>query len=431
MSKLFLNKYLLYVCFFVFIFIFFALYPSILFGQDQAELQQGLLNSYFCGERPELKAEPKDINDLKGKDFLEINWPSLGEEDLDTIVSGESISLSKIVNYFYSFSLWLAVVVGFVSVIIAGFTYISSGSNPEKRKEATDRSKNILLGTIILLSSVLMLNFVNPDLKDLDLCYETGDCRTDIDQAEEIELPRSRLGSVVYIKQDYLGEYSGISYTNLEGSKLFYENILYRSQSTACFDCDGEGIVGYDVVETQIVNKDNPSLLEPSCNFYCAETRDRIKDFLERDCYKNQGHNYSNLYQADGSNYVDFYIFVDGSEAAPPVNCTIACMAKSDDQGESCRGIEGGEAFYGWFDTEKDSYRNIINEGRIDLYRRQYKFDMPYSPHDSYLLDFFEDGNNDKIKDRRDFRVCIGEKYVVDSQYVEQVGGNVCLCKNQ
>lgn len=434
MSKIFLNKYLFYICFFIFAFSCLVIFSLPAFGQDEG-FQEIEANYYFCGERTGLTTEPKDINDLDGDDLLKLNWPSFGEGSLNTITE-DSISLSRIVNYFYSFSLWLAVMAGFISIIIVGFTYIRSGSNPTKRKEAVDRAANIFFGIIILLSSVIILNFVNPDLKDLDLCYETGDCRVDIEEAEEIELPKSRFGSALYIKQDYIGAYSGIPYTNFEGAELFYENILYSNQSvSSCFRCEDKNIISYNATETKIIQVEDVSI---PCNFYCDGTRDRIKDFLERGCYKNQAHNYRNLYQTDNGNYetADSYIVVEGSEASSPTNCAVACMAVSADKGASCRPIEGGKSFYSWFDNFINNKINSCDEviQKLDLYRKQYELSFNSCtsiPSNSYLLDFFEDGDNDKIKDRRDFRACIGEKYVLDSQDVAQVGGSVCLCKNQ
>ncbi len=428
MNIRFCNKYIV-----LSIFVFLLLASSITIAQDSITQQNIVLNGFFCGEWEDIESEIGDIS----KTSLELQWPQLNDQTLNEIVDKEQLSLGEVINYFYSLSLWLAVVVGFLSIIFVGFAYIQSGSNPEKRKQALEKARNIFFGTVILMSSVIVLNFINPELKELNSCYETGDCKIGLKEAEKINLPKSSVGIGPYLKQSYAGDYSGIPYTNNEGANLLYENILpsryFRGSSNEnCVECNTENSYNQDSnkMVASLTGADNYP--DPLCDFYCDEGRDRIKDFLEHGCYTE--HSYSDLYNITASKY----IIVEGSGSATPVNCAAVCMANSLDDGASCKGESGSEAFYSWLDNridlykEKTSDRESLTTKIEGVYNRQYKTNIGFlvsRPRNSYLLDIFEDSEGDKIIDRKKFRECIGDNYVIDSQNVSGIEGSVCFCK--
>lgn len=113
-----------------------------------------LLLILFFGLLPIAKAEQK----------LLIEYPKIGDIDINK----EGTTLPEIIKYIYLFSLGIIGLVAFVSIIIGAVQYITSAGNDSKMGEAKDRITSALLGILILLSSVLILRTINPDLTNLD-----------------------------------------------------------------------------------------------------------------------------------------------------------------------------------------------------------------------------------------------------------------------
>ncbi len=67
-------------------------------------------------------------------------------------------------KYIYNLAITLAGIILFVSLIRGGLLYFSSGGNPTKMKEAKERIQNSLLGVLLIFSSYLILNTINPEL---------------------------------------------------------------------------------------------------------------------------------------------------------------------------------------------------------------------------------------------------------------------------
>lgn len=88
--------------------------------------------------------------------------------EISGIKIGEGTTLPEIIKYIYMFSLGIVGIVAFVSIIIGAVQYITSAGNDSKMGEAKDRITSALLGILILLSSVLILRTINPDLISLD-----------------------------------------------------------------------------------------------------------------------------------------------------------------------------------------------------------------------------------------------------------------------
>lgn len=91
---------------------------------------------------------------------METNWPpSPAGMSLST-----SSTLTNLIQYAYEWVFALAGLAFFISLIYAGIQYLSSMGDPAKTKSAMDRIKNAFIGIILLLSSWLILNTINPDL---------------------------------------------------------------------------------------------------------------------------------------------------------------------------------------------------------------------------------------------------------------------------
>jgi len=94
---------------------------------------------------------------------LELNWPS---SPAGTVLDNTS-DLTDLVKYFYEWGVALGGLATFVSLVIAGFTYLTSVGDPGKIKDAKDRATSGFLGLILLLGSWLILNTINPELTTL------------------------------------------------------------------------------------------------------------------------------------------------------------------------------------------------------------------------------------------------------------------------
>ena len=88
--------------------------------------------------------------------------------------SGTATSTSGIVNYLmilYSFLFGIAGVMAMGSIVYSGFQWITSGSNHSNISQAKARISNSILGLIILLSSWVILQTINPNFTKLKEPY--------------------------------------------------------------------------------------------------------------------------------------------------------------------------------------------------------------------------------------------------------------------
>ena len=81
----------------------------------------------------------------------------------------ETSDLPQLINYIYKFALIACGITAFVSILIGAIQYVTSAGNSSKASEAKDRITSALWGILILLSSVLILRTINPDLVSLSI----------------------------------------------------------------------------------------------------------------------------------------------------------------------------------------------------------------------------------------------------------------------
>ncbi len=93
---------------------------------------------------------------------LEQNYP----DALGTQLNSES-TLPDLIAYLYNFAIMIAGLAVFFMLVIGGFKYLSSAGDPGKTKDAKDQLTSSMLGLILLLSSYLILNTINPQLTSL------------------------------------------------------------------------------------------------------------------------------------------------------------------------------------------------------------------------------------------------------------------------
>jgi hypothetical protein len=91
-----------------------------------------------------------------------INYPAIGAED----ITWES-SLPQIIKYIYLFAVGICGAVALLSILLGAIKYIGASGNPSKMGDAKEQIFSAILGVVILLSSYLILNTINPDLVNL------------------------------------------------------------------------------------------------------------------------------------------------------------------------------------------------------------------------------------------------------------------------
>src|SRR3989338_2493258 len=79
-----------------------------------------------------------------------------------------SLGLAERVSNTYTWALGIGGMVALGIIIFGGVLYSASGGNPSRMDEAKKWIQHALFGLALLLSSYLLLNFINPDLTSLE-----------------------------------------------------------------------------------------------------------------------------------------------------------------------------------------------------------------------------------------------------------------------
>jgi hypothetical protein len=96
--------------------------------------------------------------------------------------------LSIYLNYIYSFAIFLGAAISFIMLVWAGTRYITSSGKPYKVKVAKEQIVAGIVGLIIMLSSYLILNTINPDLVKINI-PSLSEINVDIEIPDEVDLP--------------------------------------------------------------------------------------------------------------------------------------------------------------------------------------------------------------------------------------------------
>lgn len=100
----------------------------------------------------------------------EIAWP---DSPMGTALAEyRSTTITALVRYFYEWGISIGALFAFVSIVVAGFQYLTSTGSPFKIAKAMERIKASFLGLALLLGTFLILNTINPDLTFLDISAE-------------------------------------------------------------------------------------------------------------------------------------------------------------------------------------------------------------------------------------------------------------------
>lgn len=90
---------------------------------------------------------------------LELDYP-----EIMGITPHLDMDLNLLIAWFYYFIVSIAGIAAFVMLIWGGIEWMTSAGNPTKIGEAKEKINSAFLGLIIILSSYLILQVINPDL---------------------------------------------------------------------------------------------------------------------------------------------------------------------------------------------------------------------------------------------------------------------------
>jgi len=140
---------------------------------------------------------------------LQLVWPdSPGGTQLE-----DGIEISQMVKYFYEWGISLGGIAAFFSLITAGFKYLTSVGNESKMREARDKINSSFFGLLLLLSSFLVLNVINPELTTLRMPDDIGSAPGNLAPIE-IEQPDTSIPCekvIAYSQVKFQGNASEIS----------------------------------------------------------------------------------------------------------------------------------------------------------------------------------------------------------------------------
>jgi len=103
---------------------------------------------------------------------LETIYPTVPGAETPTTTK---TALPEYLKYVFTFAIMVSGLLAFGALIYGGFSYLTSAGNPSKMKESQDQIMAGFLGLIIILSSYLILNTINPQLVILgELPIEPG-----------------------------------------------------------------------------------------------------------------------------------------------------------------------------------------------------------------------------------------------------------------
>ncbi len=124
----------------------------------------------------------------------ELEWPnSPGGTSI-----GEGTKITTLVRYIYEWGVSIGILLAFVAIVVAGFTYMTSTGNANKIKEAQDNIKDAFIGLALLLSSWLILNTINPSLTNLVIPDIEYDMELGESGFKPADLPKGQCTKVVF-----------------------------------------------------------------------------------------------------------------------------------------------------------------------------------------------------------------------------------------
>jgi hypothetical protein len=138
---------------------------------------------------------------------LELDWPAPpGGKSLNVLEREGKLSFPATIEYFYRWGIALGGLAAFVSLVMAGFQYLTSVGNETKMRDAKERINSAVLGLVLLLSSFLILNAINPELTTLKMpSLEAPSDTLEPYDEEELIITKKCSKVLVFPEPDYHG----------------------------------------------------------------------------------------------------------------------------------------------------------------------------------------------------------------------------------
>ncbi|MDP2640975.1 MAG: pilin [Candidatus Yanofskybacteria bacterium] len=99
-----------------------------------------------------------------GQIDLNLSYPTFGNLNIN-----ENQNLNQIIAWFYYLIVGISGLAAFIMIVWGGVEWMSSSLDPGKASAAKDRIQSAVFGLLLVLSSFLILQIINPELLILDL----------------------------------------------------------------------------------------------------------------------------------------------------------------------------------------------------------------------------------------------------------------------
>jgi len=110
----------------------------------------------------EIETDNIDIPDPDGEPGkkLEINYPEIGSLKPEKT----TFPLPKYVEYIFNFAIWGVGILALIIIVLSGTQYLISMENPGMKKDAKDKITSALIGSLLLVLSVVILNQIDLEI---------------------------------------------------------------------------------------------------------------------------------------------------------------------------------------------------------------------------------------------------------------------------
>lgn len=136
-----------------------------------------------------------------GEVRLETDWPvAPGGKELAT-----SSTLVDFIDYAYRWAMLLGGLFAFFALIMGGFQYLTSVGDPNKMRDAKERVIAAILGLVLLLSTYVIINTLNPELLTIRMPTTTTPWGEGINwESPDLSVPCEFVK--IYRNQNYTGD---------------------------------------------------------------------------------------------------------------------------------------------------------------------------------------------------------------------------------
>jgi len=192
--------------------------------------------------------------------------PSLFDETTDV----DNTLFARYVSAFYIFFAGVAGMLAVVMLMWGGYHYITSAGNSQRMAQGKEIISNAIIGLVLLLTSYLLLNLINPNLVRLTLpsvavvspdASQRYYCESTVNGKEAASQQNALCGTKV-------------TYTNEDGKTATCISLAVapvdQEKDIACFptssyNAGGSLVVNYEKLPAKTICEDNKYTLDSSC----------------------------------------------------------------------------------------------------------------------------------------------------------------------